>query len=277
VGGIAGRAPKLSVFPRLVSESRQPTGLPRSPMVGSTERCRTLPERGSAGRTAERLWNPPPPGLEVTSNEVHVWRARLDLRERSRRGLERLLAADERQRAARFRLEASRSRYVACRGLLRTIIARYVDADPRALRFGYGPGGKPELIGRGAVPRVRFNVTHSEDLALFAVAGSREVGIDVERIKSDLVVQPLVRRFFSPREQTAFERADDKWESFFSLWTAKEAYVKATGAGFSEPRGDAREAAGWSLRELSPGAGYAAALAVEGHNWKLHLWECPPP
>ncbi len=161
---------------------------------------------------------------------------------------------------------------------------------PDHLRFYYGPQGKPKLDKETAGEALRFNVTHTQGLALYAVANGREVGIDVERIRPELVDGDFAERFFSPREVAALRMLPVglRPEAFFNCWTRKEAYAKARGDGLSLPlkqfdvslaprepaallstKGDPLEAARWSLSALHPGPGYVAALAVEGHDWRL--------
>ncbi|MGH2369197.1 MAG: 4'-phosphopantetheinyl transferase family protein, partial [Chloroflexota bacterium] len=143
---------------------------------------------------------------------------------------------------------------------------------------------------------VRFNVSHSAELAIVAVARGRDVGVDVERLRGDLEVEQLAARYFSTEEAAAIRAAPPavRHRRFFACWTRKEAFVKARGQGLSlafdqftvsvEPdapaallrtRWDAREAGRWALRDLAAGGGYAAAIAVEGGGWQLHCWQWP--
>lgn len=205
-------------------------------------------------------------------------------------GLERTLAGDERERADRFRFDAHRRAYVVGRGTLRTILARYLGADPARLSLGAGAHGKPFLAGA----RLRFNLSHSGDVALYAVATGVEVGIDVELITSGVNHDALAARFFSARERDDLLAlpAAARPEAFFACWARKEAVVKAFGNGLSmrlcdfdvslttgdtarliEVRGRPEEAGRWSLRPLDVGPGYAAALAVEGPLSAVRCWD----
>jgi 4'-phosphopantetheinyl transferase len=207
-----------------------------------------------------------------------------------------VLSADERDRAARFHFDRDRRRFMAGRGLLRLILARYLDRPPGSLRLSYGPRGKPALAESRGTPPLRFNVSHAAGLALYAVGRDRELGVDVERIAPELEAG-IAERFFSPREVAALARVppDRRSESFFACWTRKEAYVKAKGDGLAlgldqfdvslapgEPAallhvdGDPGETVRWSLLALDPGTGYAAALAVEGAGWRLSCLDWPP-
>jgi len=231
----------------------------------------------------------------VPPGEVHVWRIPLGPLGASARRLGRLLSPDERARADRFYAEGDRLRFAVGRGALRTILGRYLRLAPDRLAFRYGPRGKPALAGETGPSAPRFNLAHSHDLALLAVAGGREVGVDVEAVRPIPDADRLVARFFSAREGAEYADLPDaeKIGAFFRGWTRKEAYVKATGDGLSMPldRFDVplaagpillrvpdrpEEAARWSLRDLDPGAGFAAAVAVEGAGWSLRSFGFEP-
>lgn len=219
-----------------------------------------------------------------------MWRVALDPPAAHVDALADLLSPDERTRATRLRAAERRRRFVVARGVLRTILARYLDAEPASLRFDYGPHGKPALM---AAP-LRFNLSHSHDLALVAVAREREVGIDVERVRDTVEVARLAARFFSPPEQALLAALSpaDRPGAFFRLWTCKEAYLKATGEGMSRALGtlDVTGAANtrapqvlvrgavddrFTLHGLRPDPGYAAALAVGSGATRLSGWRWP--
>jgi 4'-phosphopantetheinyl transferase len=194
-----------------------------------------------------------------------------------------MLSPDERARADRFRSPRDRDRFVAARGLLRSILAGYLDRDPAALRFAYGPFGKPELA-EGAGVLLRFNVAHAGDRALYAVAWGRQVGVDLEPVRADLEIAEVAELALTPDERDLIDSLppERRPECFAALWTRKEALAKATGLGLGLPF-DRLDAGGvgdpatrtvcddllpdgrrWSLRSLDVGPGFAAALAVEG-------------
>jgi 4'-phosphopantetheinyl transferase len=248
--------------------------------------------------TIDSLWLSPPAELTLSTDDVHVWRASLDQPATYVRQLAQILCPDERERAGRFYYDRHRRRFIVRRGLLRMILGRYLGLKPGQLRFRHGPGGKPALLpppDEGG-EALRFNLSHSQELALFAVTRGRELGVDLEYIRPIVAVEQIVAHFFSDRENEAFSALppNRQLEAFFNCWTRKEAYVKARGGGLAlslkqfavslapgEPAalsctgGDPREVAGWSLRALKPGPGYVAALAVEGHDWRLTCWQWP--
>ena len=244
--------------------------------------------------TPLETWSTPPQTLGLGNDQVHVWRACLDVPESRVGALRRTLAFDELGREKRYRFERDRRRFIVGRGALRALLGRYMGIEPGQLRFRYGPRGKPRLVGEVGEGALCFNVAHARELALFALTRGRQVGVDLEFVREDLAGMEIAERFFSPREVAALQQlpAGARTEAFFNCWTRKEAYIKATGDGLSLPLDqfdvslapgeppallgtecDPAEASRWSLCELDPGPGYVAALAVEGHGWQLKCWQ----
>lgn len=259
-------------------------------------------------------WSPAPESPLLSSREVHVWRATLDLPRGQVAALAPLLAADERRRADRLRFEHLRRRYITGRATLRIILARYLRVGADRLQFAYDEHGKPFLAFPAPVhpeDAIEFNVSHAEALALYVVARERRVGIDVERVRPVQEAAGIVARNFSAAERDALGRlpAAQDLAGFFACWTRKEAFIKAHGGGLTIPLSSfdvsvdpldaspptaqrllaSRIAPGddarWRLCDLTPGEGYRAALAVEerdiggrdigGSEWDLRCWEFP--
>ncbi len=241
-------------------------------------------------------WDPPPARPVAAGAEVHVWRVALELPRARVEQLAQALSEEERARARRFVFEDARRRFTAARGALRAILGRYLGVAPGDLAFACNAHGKPALAGGAGEGGLRFNISHADGLALVAVALGREVGIDIERVREDFATEEIATRFFSPAEFAALQAlpAGARCAAFFNCWTRKEAYVKARGAGLSLPldrfdvslapgepaallvtADEPAEASRWSLRELAPGAGYAACLAAAGHGWQPRLWQWP--
>jgi 4'-phosphopantetheinyl transferase len=243
-------------------------------------------------------WRSPPETLVLGCDEVHVWRATLDQTPSQIQSFLHNLAADEQTRAERLYFERDRERFIVARGVLRAILSGYLNRVPECLSFCYSSHGKPALAGEFDRDAIRFNVAHSHGVALYAVTRGREVGIDLERIRFDLAVAEIAERFFSRREVTMLWTlpTEVQRQAFFRCWTRKEAYIKARGQGLSLPwdqfdvslapgepaavlstQRDPSEASRWSLQELTAAPGYVAALAVEGHGWRLTCWQWPDP
>ena len=233
-------------------------------------------------------WAEPPASLTLAAGEVHVWRLALDQPESVVDEFRQTLEADELKRAGRFHFEKHRKHFVVGRGGLRHVLARYLDANPEEFRFSYGTYGKPELVSEG----LRFNMSHSHGVALFAVALDRELGVDVEHVRADFATEDIARRFFSRVEVATFNALDkgEQAAAFFRCWTRKEAYIKAIGRGLSEPldafdvtlapgeaaallRAERGDTSRWAMFDINAGADYAAALAVEAPVSNICLWQ----
>ena len=241
-------------------------------------------------------WSLPKASPSLGNHQVHVWCAHLDRGKSSIETFWSTLSDDERTRAQRFHFERDRERYIVRRGLLRAILSRYLDSKPHQLRFRYGAHGKPVLAEGSAKDCIRFNLSHSNGCALLAMTRGRELGIDLERLRPGFANEEIAERFFSPAEVSVLRSLpeEDQEQGFFNCWTRKEAYIKAKGDGLSMPldkfevslapgdpvallatRPNKKEASRWSLRELAPWPGYAAALCVQGHDWHLECWHLP--
>jgi len=237
-------------------------------------------------------WGPGPERLELTRDEVHVWRASLECGESVLRPFEATLAAEERARAQRFVFQPDRDSYIAARGILRELLGSYLKQAPGEIEFEYGPQGKPALRGESSQTPVQFNVSHSHGMALFAFAVERRVGVDVELVRPDFAREKIAERFFSPQEVTELRSLPPvvQDEGFFLCWTRKEAYIKARGEGLQIPlksfqvslapgepaRLRASDGADWSLRSVRPDPRYVGAVVGEGKDWKLRGWEWKP-
>lgn len=237
-------------------------------------------------------WPPPPSHLALARDEVHVWKADLDGLAPQYSAIQQALSRDEHERAAQFRFSRQRERFAAGRGILRHILARYLHRRPAELAFQYGRWGKPALAGEGKSD-LRFNVAHAGRLALYAVSRGRDVGVDLERAEMEgdwVEVAPSVVSPTETRALLALPQAE-RMAAFFTLWTRKEAYLKARGDGLSLPldcldaltdtktvRLDPASAEDgattfWRVRSIQLPGGFAAAVAVEGRELQLTGWQ----
>jgi 4'-phosphopantetheinyl transferase len=233
----------------------------------------------------------------LSAGELQVWRVELDRPPSARERLAEWLSPDERQRAERFVRDEDRQSFIVSHAALRTILAGYLGLSPGDVEMKARPDGKPELPPFPEKPFLRFNLTHSAGMAMVAVALEREVGVDVERVRPIEDIGSLVKRYFAPGEQSTWRGlpVGEQLAAFFRCWTRKEAYLKARGVGLSlgldqfevslapgEPpgllwRGDARDCVErWSVFDVSPGGGFAAACVVEGAIDKVQTFDWSP-
>ena len=180
-------------------------------------------------------------GEPVALDPVHVWSAPVDGREAARRALAEMLAAH-----ASVPVEQIRTEPAPC-----------VHCGERH--------GKPYLAAPAGTD-LRFNLSHTDGLALVALARGREVGVDVEAMRPGRRAQAIADRRFTPAEAAAVRSAGDQDSLFFRLWARKEAYLKATAQGYAGGLDSIDALAppppGWELHDVDAGPGYAAALAL---------------
>ena len=193
--------------------------------------------------------------------------------------LHELLSNEERARAARFVSDDVRRRFVAARGTLRRVLADELGAAPSALEFSYGEHGKPALQNSTTV----FNLSHSGDIALIAIADCGVVGVDVEVLRDDTDFDAIAENSFSDAELAAWRALPEaeKRDAFFATWTCKEAYLKALGTGFAVSS-RAFDVSVTSARATQPGATVATphlltrAETNVRANWRLETFRGVP-
>lgn len=227
--------------------------------------------------------------LALAPSEVHAWFVDLRLDSEWLSELRPTLSADEEKRAQRFRSTVDKERFIASHGVLRTLLARYTLQRPEQLSFAEGPNGKPALAPGSNEKDIQFNLAHSGDHALIAIAAGREVGVDIERVVQQDDHERIARRFFSSRELASFLGYPNtqRTEAFFRHWVRKEAYLKARGLGltrheegFDVPLTEEKvsmfahvDGTTWTAREILPVPGYTAAVVAQGADWRLRSFD----
>jgi 4'-phosphopantetheinyl transferase len=289
-------APRSS--PIIVTVSHRFAATPGTAAITRTNGRRSMADEA-------HMWAAPSSKCGIGPGEVHVWRIGLAQPEHVTQSHRACLEESERNRADRYYFDRDRNRFTIARGALRQLLGSHLNVDPREVRFVYGPQGKPALEAPLSSSGLRFNLSHSGEVALLALAHNVELGIDVEQIRPDFASGEIAARFFSPEECARLDAlpAGHRVDAFFNCWTRKEAYIKARGKGLSIPLDSFTVAfapgeqpallhvktgddlpSRWRFHELHPGPGYKAALAVEGNDHRLLLWQwqgepgiSPPP
>lgn len=224
--------------------------------------------------------------------DIDVWPIDLDIAGLAP-AVSPLLSPAERERVSRLRFDRDRQRFTVATGASRLILAHYTGMRAADITFARSPHGKPYIAANEGRSPVRFNLTHSYDRALVAVAYEREVGVDLEWKNDETEVESVARRYFCPSEFAALAALPPaaRKDAFFRVWTLKEAVMKAVGLGLSLPPDQVEVTltpAGpsallrlghegfdrWCVCELPVVDGYAAALAVEGFGWRLRWRSC---
>ena len=266
----------------------------RSDVIGSLAgRSQTEFQSGLAGSGLQICWPAPPPQWPVENRGIDIWAA--DLRQTDRRiaAFAATLSADEQARAARFRFDEDQNRFIVGRGLLRTVLARYVGGLPAALVFSYGAKGKPSLAATPPIKPLFFNLAHSGGLMLLAISRVCEVGVDVERIVDREDAESIAGSHFAHCESAGLRElpVSQRSSAFHRLWTRKEACLKATGEGITEHLsrvevsflpdeparlgrlfGSAEAASHWTLCDLVPSSGFIGALAAPVNKIGIKCW-----
>ena len=233
----------------------------------------------------------------VRPNTIHVWAFVLDGPPAFIARCRGLLSPEEQHRADRFVFERDRVRHTVAHALLRHLLSRYCWSDsrssgPESLRFSTTHAGKPSLQFPPAP--LQFNLTHSEDRALLAVSSGFALGVDLEKVRSNIEALAISRHYFFGSERDDIERATEeaRADTFFRYWVAKEAVLKAQGIGLGFPLDRFRVAfedhtnsatvetldpeqlaPGWRVKLLPCEAGWLGAVAAQGSDWEIELRE----
>jgi 4'-phosphopantetheinyl transferase len=244
-------------------------------------------------RKRQPHWQTPAHNLVLGKDEIHIWRVHLDLPVEQIAQLSQILSEDEQARAERFRLPQHRQRFIAARGMLRQLLGAYLALPGDRLSFEYSSRGKPSLAPSMGGANLEFNLSHSQDLAVYGFTLARRIGIDLEYLRSATDVGAIASRFFAAQESEIINNlvGEKQQQAFFQIWTAKEAYLKATGEGLAGSLAaveiswsDERPicllslpdnpVADWFLHDFIPATDYVATLAVEGLTEanKIEFW-----
>jgi len=214
-------------------------------------------------------------------NEIHLWRASLDVSDQLTANLRALLDHNELRRADRFRVPDAARRFIAARAVLRTLLGRVTGTDPAAVEFEYGESGKPSVAGAP-----HFNASDSGDTVVVAMA-SADIGVDVERLRPVSNRDRLARRICTAFELDRLAAIPDHEldSTLLQLWTVKEAALKAVGLGL--PGGlrnvdvDFRSGRpprlrrlreyrdGWSLLTADIDRELLCSIVARGDGWRL--------
>ena len=234
-------------------------------------------------KTISLLKKLPDEDLALGEGQIDLWVEYLDDASPLGAAAHSLLSPEELARAGRFICDSHHRGYIALRIMQRRILSQYAGMHPESLEFGRGRYGKPFLILRCNETPLYFSISRSTGVALLAVTGIGEIGVDIENVLDFHDRDAIAERFFSPREREVFDSLpfDAKNEAFFRCWTRKEALLKAMGVGLMTPpekvdvrlgRGpfpsgfiavrDPETEARWILKDIEVVDGFASALAL---------------
>jgi 4'-phosphopantetheinyl transferase len=226
----------------------------------------------------------------LRSGEVHLWSSTLEKSQETLDYYASLLSQEESARASKYVFRRDQAHFTLCRGILRELLGGYLSVPGKSIEISIAPRGKP-VLPQGAQNRdLRFNLSHSHGLAIFAFTIGRDVGVDTELIRDDIDVEEIAGRYFSNVERAELNglTGADRARGFFLCWTRKEAYIKACGDGLIKipldsfsvtltpdvpARLSSADADRWSLHSLEISKGWAAALVVEGTPARILIRE----
>jgi 4'-phosphopantetheinyl transferase len=228
----------------------------------------SLLEPGSLVSVAHHAWTTGPQQPRLIERSVHVWRVELSTITDE---LSDVLDAGEHVRAEC--LVRGRRLWPRARAVLRVLAGRYLQSDPRALRFVSGPSGKPALPHS----QLSFNLSHSGSLALYAFTTPGEVGVDVELANRPIDAVALAERAFDPSEARRLEAFSPsiRRREFLRRWTRHEAELKRRGIGLGGQRASSADGGHPWIASLDVGPQAVGALAVGAAPHELLLWDWP--
>ncbi|EKE00872.1 MAG: 4'-phosphopantetheinyl transferase [uncultured bacterium] len=236
-------------------------------------------------------WQSPQTFPILRTNQVHIWRAPLKRNKEELAQLSALLNSQEKARADKFIAEHAKNNFTTARGILRYLLAKYLQTNPQDLTFQQNQHGKLHLESS----ELQFNISHSRDWALFIFAMNQPVGVDIEFIRNDFDFAPIAQRFFSKKENMELLALpqDQQLRAFFNCWSRKEAFIKALGKGLfcaldgfsvevsSKKEGKLQlhvadiefDTKNWSLEALNPVEGYVGAFTTSLSEYKACLYD----
>jgi 4'-phosphopantetheinyl transferase len=214
--------------------------------------------------------------IEIGADEVHLWETALSVRDDELARIGELLSPEESEYAGDFRNARARRQYVISRGMLRRLLSYYLGKPAADLRFETEGDGKPVLAGERGV---QFNLSHSGELVVYAVAASRPVGVDLEHLRPVPRAVELAYRYLSPEERETIAAAPPQLRDreFLSSWVKREAYAKARGTSvwralesrYQTDAATAQEGRVYAVRLLDYSDKYVAAVAAAGSDWRV--------
>lgn len=230
---------------------------------------------------------------QLGHGEIHVWRVHVPDEANVPLEWHTLLTPQETERLRRKRIPIDARRTLASRACLRILLGGYLNIEPKDLKITTTKEGKPILDAKGLYAQIEFNVSHSGEWILFGFCHERPLGIDIEYCR-EIEFHSIVSDLFAPAEQVSWNELNPAQHStaFFSAWTRKEAYVKATGLGLMKPLNSFAVSIGhasepellwcmenfnsckkWSIIDLDPAPGYFGALAIESTQKEVQTYD----
>ena len=236
------------------------------------------------------MWLNAPDSLILRDEDAHIWRADLEVDEGIQSSFLKLLTPDEKNRAQKFHFAKDKRNFIAARGILRFLIGKYLEMNPAEISFQYSQFGKPSIASNNSL---KFNISHSQNIALFAFTKKLNIGIDVEFVNPKIEAKDIAANFFSTNEVLNLLALPEELQTlgFFNCWTRKEAFIKAVGEGLSFPldkfevsldpdkpakllatHWEPKAVSKWSMYSMLPETNFVGCLAIEGQVDQVNFW-----
>lgn len=221
--------------------------------------------------------------IDLDSNQIHIWYINFNLAEDVITFLDSFLSKDEIIKASKFRFKKDKNCSIITRGALRLISSKYLKMKPENITFKYGEFGKPDF---DIDTKIKFNVSHSGNMAIIGFVLNDDIGVDVEKIKSDFDVFDIAKNYFSDSEIEALKKLPihERAKGFYRCWTRKESFIKAKAQGLSfsldsfsvsinsdektellETKWNKNEKELWKLFSFLPKENYMGAVSVKSN------------
>jgi 4'-phosphopantetheinyl transferase len=223
------------------------------------------------GLATKQIWQTAPENLGLENDQIHVWL--VNFAEATAADFEPIISADERVRANRFRFAKDRNNFIIGRGFLRKIIGNYLQINPSQIEFEYNQFGKPFLSSN-----LKFNLSHSGNLALLAVGLDFEIGVDIEQKNGAFIDDGMILHCLTANEKSHFYSLpkNEKITFFFDCWTTKEAYLKAYSFGLSVEPNQIETAellqSDFAFPRLPVIDGYSSALTIQSQTSQIDFY-----
>lgn len=171
--------------------------------------------------------------IELSENKIQVFLFNLD--DYDVQQFHHFLSADERERSAKLKVEVKKKQFMLSRSLLRKILSNITEKNHNEIKFYYGNHNKPYIKEKHNNKMIEFNISHSDQYILIGLSLHNKVGVDIEKVNKEIDFESLSKRFFSKKEKEYIKGIDpeNKPDAFFTIWTRKEAFIKATGKGIA--------------------------------------------
>ncbi|XLQ11269.1 MAG: 4'-phosphopantetheinyl transferase superfamily protein [cyanobacterium endosymbiont of Epithemia adnata isolate EadnSB Bon19] len=236
------------------------------------------------------MWIKSPNRLTLNPSDIHLWKQDLKVSDLEVNRCFAILSQEEKIKAKKFSFKEHKRRFIVARGTLKTILGQYLNIPASTIEFTYSSRGKPRLTNKLGVNSLQFNLSHSHELAIYGVTCNHVIGVDLEYVRPMSEAKKLAKRFFCSQEynQISLLTSPDLEKTFFKLWTAKEAYLKATGEGIAgglnqvEVSLDSfsqllklpnnQSLLNWTTFFFIPHPNYQGAVVSHTNEWKLSYW-----